>query len=284
MLSRILVPVRGDGMAETVLGHAAALAERHKAHIVVAHCRAPADEFMPYSVPLPAFARETILKQAKELADQQEAEVRDQLHEIAAHLNLTETDAPKPGTTSVQMIEEFGRMADVIKHNGRLADLIVVAKPDRDRNLGANSLKSGLFRTARPVLMCPRERAVPEGLGSRLAIAWNGSLEASRAVASTLDLAVAAQSVTILTGGSGEPHGATTEDLIAYYELRGVTATPHRFDAKNPGAGLLSITEEVGADLLIMGAYGHNHERETLFGGNTQAVVDKAEIPVIFVH
>lgn len=284
MLSRILVPVRGDGMAEMVMGHAAALAERHKAHIVVAHCRAPADEFMPYSVPLPAFARETILNQAKELADQQEAEVRDQLHDIAARLNLAETDSPKPGETSVQLVEEFGRMADVIKHNGRLADLIVVSKPDRDRNLGANSLKSGLFRTGRPVLMCPPNQGVAPGLGSHLAIAWNGSLEASRAVASTLDLAMAAQSVTILSGGRGEPHGATTEDLIAYYELRGVTATPHRFETNNPGAGLLSKTVEVGADLLIMGAYGHNHERETLFGGNTQAVVDKAEIPVIFVH
>jgi nucleotide-binding universal stress UspA family protein len=284
MLSRILVPVRGDGMAETVVGHAAALAERHKAHIVVAHCRAQADAFMPYSVPLPAFARETILSQAKELADQQEAEVRDQLHAIAARLGLVETDAPAPGTTSVAMIEEFGSMEDIIKHHGRLADLIVVAKPDRDRNLGTNALKSGLFRTGRPVLMCPPDRDVAAGLGRHLAVAWNGSLEASRAVASTLDLAKTAETVTILCGGRGEPHGATAEDLVSYYALRGIAATSHRFDTRNPGAGLLSKTVEVGADLLIMGAYGHNHERETILGGNTQAVVDKAEIPVILVH
>jgi nucleotide-binding universal stress UspA family protein len=33
-----------------------------------------------------------------------------------------------------------------------------------------------------------------------------------------------------------------------------------------------------------MGAYGHSHERETLFGGNTQTVVDHAEIPVLLAH
>ena len=284
MLSRILVPVRGDGMAETVVRHAAALAKEHKAHIVVAHCRTAATDFMPYSVPLPAFARDTIMSQAKELADQQEQLVRDQLHELAGSLALSETDKPAPGIASVELIEEMGPMADVIKHHGRLADLVVVAKPNRDTNLGVNSLKSGLFRTGRPVLMCPPEGKVPERFGSRIAVAWNGSLEASRAVATTLDLAAAAASVKILSGGRGEPRGATTEELVAYYDLRGIKAEIHRFESGNPGAALLSKTAEVGADLLIMGAYGHNHERETLFGGNTQAVVDKAEIPVILVH
>ena len=47
MLSRILVPVRGDGMGEVVLSHAAALAHRHSAHIVVAHCRPQPEEMLP---------------------------------------------------------------------------------------------------------------------------------------------------------------------------------------------------------------------------------------------
>ena len=63
MLSRILVPVRGDGMGEVVLSHAAALAHRHSAHIVVAHCRPQPEEMLPYSKALPAFARRTLLEQ-----------------------------------------------------------------------------------------------------------------------------------------------------------------------------------------------------------------------------
>ncbi len=284
MVSKIMVPVRGDGMAETVLGYASTLAHRHDAHIVVAHCRARAEDLIPYSTQLLSFARDTMTEQARVLADQQEQEVRKQLDELTPSLGLETTDTPVPGKASIQFVEEYGAMADVIKHNGRLADLVVVAKPDRDRNLGTNALKSALFRTGRPVLMCPPKRETHADFGRHLAIAWNGSMEASRAVAMTLDLVRAAETVTILSGGKGEPHGATAEELVDYYRLRGVTAQTHRFESRKPGKALLKKAAEVGASMLIMGAYGQNHERETLFGGNTQAVVDKAEIPVVFVH
>lgn len=284
MLSKILVPVRGDGMVATVIGHAAALARRHHAHVVVAHCRAQPEDMMPYGVPMPKFARETILRQAHELADQQEDHLRKVLRRLASEFGLEEAVPSVDTAASFEFIEEKGRMADVVKHHGRLADLIVVAKPDRDRNLGINSLKSGLFSTGRPVLMCPPQADVAADLGAHIAVGWNGSTEAARAVALTLDLAAAADEVTILTGGKGEPHGATTEQLVDYYQLRGIKAHTRTFEARNPGAGLLAETKAAGASMLVMGAYGHSHERETLFGGNTQTVVDTAELPVILVH
>lgn len=284
MLARILVPVRGDGMGKTTLAHAAALAHRHSAHIVVAHCRARPDDMIPYSTVLPSFARETIVSQAAELADQEEKALRESLHELAGTLDLGETGKPDGSRATVEFVEESGRMAEVVKHNGRLADLIVVPKPDRDRNLGTNALKSALFQTGRPVLMCPKAEAVDPDFGARIAVGWNGSLEAARTVAITLDLVAAANHVTILAGGRGEPHGATTEELVDYYRLRGVNAEVSRFDARKPGLALLEKTRESGAGLLLMGAYGHSHERETIFGGNTQVVVDKAEIPVVMAH
>lgn len=284
MLRRIMVPVRGDGMIETVLGHASVLAQHHGAHLVVAHCRKRPEDMQPYSRSLPKFARETMVAQAQELANQEEKEVRAQLHRFVGAFDIKETATPIAGTASVQFVEEHGQMADIIKHNGRMADLVVVAQPDRDRNIGTNSLKSALYETGRPVLMCPQKGKVADDFGAHIAVAWNGSLEASRAVAMTLDLATAARSVTILSGGKGEPHGATTDELIDYYRLRGVEAVAHRFDTRNPGEALPRMTAELGASLLVMGAYGHNHERETLFGGNTQVVVDKSEIPVVLVH
>jgi nucleotide-binding universal stress UspA family protein len=284
MLARILVPVRGDGMGQTVIRHAAAVAHRHKAHVVVAHCRAKPEDMMPYSTLLPAFARDTILSQATELANQEEEALRQALHETAGSLELHETDAPDGTRATVQFIEEFGRMSDIVKHHGRLADLIVAAKPSRDRNLGVNALKSALFQTGRPVLMCPQTEAVAEDFGRHVALGWNGSLEAGRTVALTLDLVAAADRVTILAAGSGEPNGATAEELADYYRLRGITAGITRFEARRPGAALLEKAKEAGASLLVMGAYGHSHERETLFGGNTQTVVDQADMPVVMAH
>jgi len=284
MLSRILVPVRGQGMGEVVLSYAAMLAHRHKAHIVVAHCRPSPEEMLPYGIPLPKFARDTILTQAAELSDQEEAGLRDKLHDVARSLNLSETNQPDGSRASVEYVEETGRMMDVVRHYGRLADLIVVAKPDRDRNLGTNTLKAGLFQTGRPVLMCPPNSSPPEDFGAHVALAWNGSLEAARMVALTLDLAEAADKMTVLCGGKGVAHGATTDELVAYYALRRVTASVRRFDATNPGGLLLDEAAAAGADLLLMGAYGVSHERETLFGGNTQAVVDTAEMAVVLAH
>lgn len=284
MLARLLVPVRGDGMGETTLSVAAALAKRHNSHIVVAHCRAQPEDMVPYSTLLPKFARETIVAQAAELADQEEAALRQSLHEAAGRLALAETARPDGTAATVEFLEVFERMSHVIRHYGRLADVIVTAKPDRDRNLGTNALKSALFQTGRPVLMCPQGLTVEDDFAQHVTVAWNGSLEAARAVAVTTDFARAADRVTILAAGSGEPHGATAEELLEYYRLRGVTAEIHRFEARKPGAALLEKTSELGAGLLIMGAYGHSHERETLFGGNTQTVVDTAGIPVVLAH
>jgi nucleotide-binding universal stress UspA family protein len=284
MIAKILVPVRGDGMGQKVIAHASVMAHRHKAHIVVAHCRMNPKDMMPYGILLPSFARKTILSQAAGLADQEEMALRASLHDLAGTLDLTETDTPDGSRATVEFVEEFGTMADVIKHNGRLADLIVVAKPDRDRNLGTNSLKSGLFQTGRPILMVPPQAEVLKDFGSHVTVAWNGSLEAARTVALTLDLVAAADRVTILSVGKGQAHSATPAELQAYYGLRGIKADLCPFEARSPGLGLLKKTRELGAGLLIMGAYGQSHERETLFGGNTQSVVDKAETLVIMAH
>ncbi|MGP3696094.1 universal stress protein [Rhodobacter sp. NSM] len=283
MLARILVPVGIDGAGEPALAHAAQLARRHRAHVVVAHCRARPEDMLPYSTLLPAFARKTILSQAVELAVQEEVALRETLRQRARDLDLTETEHPDGERATVEFVEEFGPMADVIKHIGRLADIIVVTRPDRDRSLGTNALKSALFTTGRPVLMCPPGGARAD-FSARVAVAWNGSLEAARVVALTLDIAAAAERVAILAGGSGEPRGATTEGLLEYYRLRGIAAEAHRFESRNPGAALLEKTAEVGAGLLLMGAYGHSHEREMFFGGNTQSVVDTAPIPVVMAH
>jgi nucleotide-binding universal stress UspA family protein len=284
MLNKLLVPVRGDGKGDNVLAHAAALAHRFGSHVQLAHCRARPEDMMPFGVPLPSFVRDQFLKQSQVLADEVEKGMRDEMRALAAKLGLSETDPPHGGTATISFVEEQGRMVDVIKSHGRLADLIVVPKPERDRNIGSNSLKAALFRTGRPVMMCPDTADVPADIGDHLTVGWNGSIEASRAVALTMDLIAKATKVTILAGTGAEPHGATTEDLVDYLALRSIKPEVRRFSAKNPGAALLSETKAAGATILVMGAYGDSHERETFFGGNTQTIVDDADIPVVMVH
>jgi nucleotide-binding universal stress UspA family protein len=253
--------------------------------VIVAHCRAKPDDMMPYSTLLPAFARDTIMSQAAELADQEEEALREPCTRRRRASDLHETDTPDGSRATVQFIEEFGRMTDIIKHHGRLADL------DRDRQTQPGPEPRHQCIEIRLVPDRPAGSDVPaldrrsrSDFGKHVALGWNGSLEAARSVALTLDLIAAAERVTILAAGSGEPHGATAEELRTITACAASHADIHRFDARKPGAALLEKSRDLGAGMLVMGAYGHSHERETLFGGNTQTVVDQAEIPVIMAH
>lgn len=284
MIRKIVIPVRGDNKSENVFAHASTLARRYQAHVVVTHCRARAEDMMPYGIAIPKAMRQLILTQSKSVADQVEDGLRKEIEVLADRFEVTWSDAPDYTGASASWIEEQGRQVDVIKRHGRLADLICVAKPDVDRNLGANTLKAALFNTGRPVMMCPPREGRPETLCDRIAIGWNGSTEVSRALALTLNVIEQASEVVILSSGV-EVEGATADDLIAYLQERGVSARVETFSAKRRiGQKLLEVSADVGADTLIIGAYSNSHERETIFGGTTQAVVDHASIPVILVH
>jgi len=283
MIKSILVPVRGDGMVATVLAHAAELSKQHHSHVNVVHCRAQAKDLMPQGIPLNEFARKVMMEQAVALADRQEDHLRGILHRLAAEFGLHE-GAPTEDTPTCTFTEEPGRMADVVKLAGRLADLIVLPKPQRERNLGQSSLKAALFGAGRPVLICPGQLQPDETFAQHVAIGWNGSLPAARAVASSLDIVGAAKQVSVLTGGKVETHGPDADELLAYYALRGIQADIVRFDNKDPATGLLETCKNIGASLLVIGAYSQRHETEMLFGGNTERIVDKTEMPILMAH
>lgn len=280
----IMLPVRGDGKGDNVLAHAAVLAKRFHARVRVVHCHPRADDLMPFGVVIPKVMR----KQIEEVAERNVDLTRDQLIEefeqLATQFGLPVQEAEN-GKATARFIEYEGKQVDAVKHMGRLADLICVAQPDSSMNLGSNTLKSALFSSGRPVMMCPHRDSLSEAFFDHVTIGWNGSLEATRAVAQSMALIEAARKVTILSSGATE-HSATAEDLKRYLELKGVTANIRDFKARRNVVGmqLLEETDAVGAGTLIMGAYHDSYERESVFGGNSQAVVQNAKIPIVMVH
>ncbi|MEM8802319.1 MAG: universal stress protein [Pseudomonadota bacterium] len=283
-LHTIMLPVRGDGKGDNVLAHAAVLAKAFGARVRVIHCVPSAKDMMPYGVVLPRMVREQLEAAAAGGAEVAHDELLDEFRGLANLFGVAEQDY-EAGKATARFIQYQGKQVDAVRHFGRLADLICVPQPDQTLNLGANTLKSALFSSGRPVMMCPPQENVAEDFADHITIGWNGSLEASRAVAMSMPLIGRAKSVTILTSGS-TGHEATAEQLQRYLELKSVEAKLRPFDAKggNVGAQLLEETEKAGAGMLIMGAYHDSYERESLFGGNSQAVVKKAKLPVVFVH
>ncbi|MGF1501014.1 MAG: universal stress protein [Paracoccaceae bacterium] len=285
-LKRLLVPIRSDGKSSDVLAHAALLATRFTAHIEAVHCRARPEDMLPYAVAVPQALRQRIQQEAERLANTDETLLRETYEETMGRYGIAVVaqGAPVPrDRASARWFEEEGRQMDVIRRHGRIADLSVVAKPDRDQNLGFNTLRAALYQTGRPVLLCPD--AEPAGpLGRHVAIAWNGSLEATRALSLGGALIAAAERVTILDGGAEDPAmgGQVLAETLA---LKGISADRREIAAgRDPGAVILAEARASGADLLVMGAYSHSREYETIFGGATQHVVEETAIPVLMAH
>jgi nucleotide-binding universal stress UspA family protein len=177
-----------------------------------------------------------------------------------------------------------GAAPDIVGIRGRLADLIVVSRPGGDDIPTQTAvLDAALFDTARPVLIAPS--ATPASLCEHAVIAWNGSIEATRAVAGGMALLRLARRVTVLVAGDDDRR-LPADALIAYLEKHGVKATTERIANEGGPTGRLLVERAVAldGDLLVMGAYGHSRVRELILGGATHHVIANGGITVLMDH
>ena len=284
-MQKILVPVRGDGKGDNVFAHAVALARGSGAHIQVTHCRSRPEDMIPFGVAVSPLLKEQIIAQSANLLNKQEQGLREEILALAKAHGATMADPSDDGAVTVSFIEEEGRQIEVIRHYGLLCDLTAVAQPDKDRNIGTNTLQAALFSTGRPVMMCPEPKGqIPENIGKNIAIGWNGSVEASRAVVQTLSLLKDAEQVTIITNAT-EYIKVSPEELSGFLSMHGVQADVSTITkSADIGSSVLAKSAEIGADMLVLGAYGSNKNLERVAGGVTQDVIDRATLPVVFVN
>ena len=280
----ILVPVRGDGLGAGLLDHALAIARERNAHLDVVHCRARPEDMLPFGVFLPSSMRDQIKSAAGSMADTEEAKLRPLFDEYAREHKLRIVESPPwpDDELSISWCERTGKQANIIASLGRLSDMIVVPKPNRDTNIGFSTLESALFSAGKPVLMCPRGTA--RQLGKHLAIAWNGSTEAARLVSAGLGLLSRAAQVTILAVGPDMPEDVGPQALANHLKTHGIDSEICVRDESRIAQTLLFECAERGADTLMMGAYGQSRRLELIMGGVTQHIVEHADLPVLMGH
>src|SRR6267143_5657187 len=171
--------------------------------------------------------------------------------------------------------------------HARYADLAVVARPDpAGQSAGPPGLVESLVLTSgRPVIVLP-PRTTASGV-RRILVGWNAEREAVRAVADALPLLVRAEVVEVLVidpEGRRAAHGEEPGGDIARYLARhGVHVEVRRLSSGSEDVGhvLLSHAADFGADLVVMGAYGHSHLNEWIFGGATRTALREAGLPVL---
>lgn len=167
------------------------------------------------------------------------------------------------------------------------ADLMILGQRDGDDpaadDLPADFLPSLLIESGRPALVLPYIGA-PAAIGRTVLVAWKETREAARALTAALPWLRRAQQVHAIC--YGEDADAALRSLRDHLAAQGVAATVHAQGAETRDAGndLLSRAADLGADLLVMGCYGHSRTREWVLGGVTRAILASMTVPVLMVH
>ena len=167
-----------------------------------------------------------------------------------------------------------------LSHAARTADLTVLG-PAQATGLAAPAepVDEVLVQAGGPVLVLPPEEChLP---AARALVAWNGSRQAARAMKDALPLLGLAEDVVVLTLGDGAE--GSLEAAAAMLVRHGVKARAERRPESGPaGEQIQAVAAELGAGLVVMGAYSHSRLREAVFGGATREALGVARLPVLF--
>jgi nucleotide-binding universal stress UspA family protein len=185
-----------------------------------------------------------------------------------------------------------GPASVVMAQHARYSDLCILG---RDRPLDDGSVDYSLseellFVSGRPVLFIPVDRTL-KTLGRNIAVAWNASRPAARAVNDALPLIERSDRTTVLTVNPTAfmaPHGVPpAEQMVEHFRRHGASADLVRLGDVPPRSiaeMLQTKARELGADLLVAGAFGHPKLWETLLGGVTRDLLDHMQLPIFMSH
>lgn len=181
-------------------------------------------------------------------------------------------------------------VCDEAAAHGRHADLTVMLRPEiTGPDIRREVLEAVLMESGRPVLAIPHGWA-PKPVFDTVFIAWNASREAARALGDAEPFLAQARAIVVATVDakpSFRGHGqAPGMDICAHLARRG-----YKVDLRNlasagadRSSALLTAAQEAGADLIVMGGYGHSRLQQSLFGGVTRRLIDTCPVPLFMSH
>jgi nucleotide-binding universal stress UspA family protein len=186
----------------------------------------------------------------------------------------------------------YTEVADAFATHARYVDLAILGQLDPD-DPGATAphylREEVILGCGRPVLVIPYIGAPPT-FGEHVMVAWDASREAARAVNDALPLLERARTVSVVTinprqqpFGHGEEPGADIGLHLARHDIK---VEVQRIESRDIDVAntLLSQVANDGADLLVMGAYGHSRLREFVLGGVTRTILGEMTVPVLMSH
>lgn len=185
-----------------------------------------------------------------------------------------------------------GEAAVVVPQYARYADLCILGRdePTGPASINYTFSEQLLFVTGRPVLFVPSEGSFAT-MGRHIAVAWNSSRPAARALNDALPLIERAERTTILmvdpSGFIDGHEGPPGEQMVHHLKRHGATVDSIRIEnvAHNEIADRLQAeARALGADLLVAGAFGHPRLWEKMLGGVTHDLMALMRLPIFMSH
>ena len=171
-----------------------------------------------------------------------------------------------------------------------LADLLVLGQRDPSDAKGfdvpADFVEAVIIDSGRPAFVVPHAGGASAEPQTVL-VAWKSTRESAHAVTAALPFLQRAKNVHVVC--SAENMIDTQQALSQvgqYLRLHGIASARehHGLAGGDVGNGLLSLAADIGADLLVMGCYGHSRARELVLGGASRTVLQSMTVPVLMAH
>ena len=282
-LKDLLVHVDGARGHEARLRIAAELARRNEAHLSGLFVIEPVNLAGFFSPGGADIAQAEILQAIQE---QHESARRALGEHLAAAFRARVNDAGVLGEWRLA----HGDPGERVTLHARYADLVILGQNDPDApSLGSAVPEAVLLGSGRPVLVVPYIGA-DRPIGHRVLLAWNGSREAARAANDAVPLVAPDGKLIVLAinpargiAGDGDLPAA---DMAHHLARHGITAEAAHTAADDVAVGdlILSRAADMGADLIVMGGYGHSRAREFVLGGATRTLLGHMTVPVLLSH
>ena len=224
-------------------------------------------------------------EQAQNLIDQGQALIKKRMSELEVQFR----EATKNRAKYVEWRCAIDFPARYILQEARCADIIVSGGQSNALSdpFALASPKDLVMQAGRPLLIAPDNVSWLD-LRSVL-MAWKDTPEARRAIAYSLPMLRKAKEVTVAeiveAGDNRSAAVSRVRDVVAWLSRHGVSASE---DVPEDGGDVIvqldAIAANVGAGVVVAGAYGHSRFRELILGGMTQHLMTQSSRCVLLSH